>query len=99
MHGSTPQPGEDRSAPLVAGLVFVAGLVLLVYALSASVGRSEGPAAAPAAAAPGSSQPALTVVARPQPAVEAPAKQAPAPRPHRATWSEWTGLYRPLYAS
>jgi hypothetical protein len=101
MHGSAPPPGEDRWAPLVAGLVFVAGLVLLGYALSTSVGRGGGmSAAAPPAPAPATtSQPALSVVAGPQPAVAAPAKQAPAPRPHRATWAEWTRLYRPLYVS
>jgi hypothetical protein len=94
-----PHPGEDRWAPLVAGLVFVAGLVLLVYALTA--GRGGDPAAAPAAAAaaPTAQQPALTVVSGPKPAVEAPANAAPPERPHRATWSEWTGLYRPLYRS
>src|SRR3954453_10529578 len=94
MHGSAPEPGEDRWPPLIAGLVFAAGLALLAYALTAGSGRD---AATPAAAA--AQQPALTVVAGPRPAVEAPAKVAPAPRPHRATWSEWTGLYRPLYAS
>ena len=97
MHGPVPQPAEDRWAPLVAGLVFVAGLVLLVYALSAGSGGREGVAAA--TAAPQAAQPALTVVAGPKPAVEAPAKEAPAARPYRATWSEWTRLFRPLYVS
>jgi hypothetical protein len=97
MHGSTPQPREDRWAPLTAGVVFVAGVVMLVYALSASVGRSSGePAPAQAQTA---AQPALTVVAGPQPAVEQPAQDAPPPRPHRATWAEWTRLYRPLYVT
>jgi hypothetical protein len=99
MHGSTPPPGEDRWAPLIAGLVFVAGLVLLVYALSASVGRSGGAPVAASAAPVTVSQPGLSVVAGPQPAVAAPAEQAPAPRPHRATWAEWTRLFRPLYVS
>jgi hypothetical protein len=104
MHEPTSQPGEDRWGPLVAGLVFAAGLIFLVYALSTAVGRSgDGAALAPqAAAAPAraaAAQPALTVVAGPQPAVEAPAKAAPAPRPRRATWGEWTRLYRPLYLS
>src|SRR5438067_180937 len=94
MHGSTPQPSEDRWTPLVAGLVFVAGVVLLVYALSTSGGPSAG-----AAAASGAWQPGLTVAAGPQPAVENPANGAPAPRPRRATWGEWTRLYRPLYVS
>jgi hypothetical protein len=95
-----PQPGEDRWAPLVAGLVFIAGVVLLVYALSTSAkGGDPVPVAAPADAAPTAQQPALTVVAGPKPAVEEPAEVAPPPRPHRATWSEWTGLYRPLYRS
>jgi hypothetical protein len=95
MPGSTPQPGEDRWAPLIAGLVFAAGVSLLVYALTA--GGARGPAAAPAAPAAG--QPALTVAAGPAPAVAAPAAVAPAPRPRRATWAQWTGLYRPLYRS
>ena len=101
MHGSVPQPREDRWSPLVAGVVFVAGVVLLVYALTSSVRSSDPAAVAPAQAAPGTSakQPALTVVAGPEPAVEKPAKAAPPPRPHRATWAEWTGLYRPLYRS
>src|SRR3954464_12229675 len=94
MHGSAPEPGEDRWPPLIAGLVFGADLALLAYALTAGSGRD---AATPAAAA--AQQPALTVVAGPRPAVEAPAKVAPAPRPHRATWNEWTGLFKPLYAS
>jgi hypothetical protein len=96
MHGSVPQPREDRWSPLVAGMVFVAGVVLLVYALSTSVARSGG---APASAHAAAGQPALSVVAGPQPAVEAPANAAPAPRPRRATWAEWTRLYRPLYVS
>jgi hypothetical protein len=96
MHGSVPQPGEDRWAPRTAGLVFVAGLVLLVYALSAGTGRDS---AVPAAGAAQPGQPALTVVAGPQPAVDAPAGVAPAPRPRRATWAEWTRLFRPLYRS
>jgi hypothetical protein len=94
MHGSTPEPGEDRWPPLIAGLVFAAGLVLLVYALATGSGRNDGVPAATAA-----QQPALTVVAGPKPAVDAPAKAAPAPRPHRATWAEWTGLFKPLYTS
>lgn len=101
-----PQPGEDRWAPLIAGLVFVAGLLLLVYALAAGGGGGDRPVAAvtPANAAQvlqaaPASQPALTVVAGPQPTVEKPAKAAPPERPHRATWAEWTGLYRPLYRS
>jgi hypothetical protein len=97
MHGPVPQPAEDRWAPLVAGLVFVAGLVLLVYALSSGSGGRESVAAA--TAAPQAAQPALTVVAGPKPAVEVPPKEAPADRPHRATWSEWTRLFRPLYVS
>lgn len=96
MHGSTPEPGEDRWPPLVAGLVFVAGLVLLAYALTAGSGRGDG---APARTAAAAGQPALTVVGGPAPAVEAPAQAAPAERPHRATWGEWTRLFRPLYAS
>jgi hypothetical protein len=86
---------------LVAGLVFVAGLALLVYALSTAVGRSAGGAATLAAASPAqvAVQPALTVVAGPAPVVEAPANAAPPPRPRRATWSEWTRLFRPLYVS
>jgi hypothetical protein len=95
MHGSTPEPGEDRWPPLIAGLVFVAGLVLLVYALTAASGRDAGVSSAATVA----QAPALTVVAGPKPAVDAPAKEAPAPRPHRATWTEWTGLFRPLYTS
>ena len=94
-----PHPGEDRWAPLVAGLVFVAGLVLLVYALTAGGGGDPAAAPAAAAAAPTAQQPALTVVSGPKPAVEAPANAAPPERPHRATWAEWTGLYRPLYRS
>src|SRR6478752_7342452 len=96
-----PQPGEDRWAPLIAGLVFVAGLVLLVYALTAGGGGSGSERAVANAGlggqAPQSGQPALTVVAGPQPAVEKPATAAPPERPHRATWAEWTRLYRPLY--
>src|SRR5882724_9863223 len=94
MHGSAPEPGEDRWPPLIAGLVFVAGLVLLAYALTSGSGRD---AAIPAATA--AQEPALTVVGGPQPAVEAPANVAPAPRPRRATWAEWTGLFKPLYTS
>ena len=94
MHGSTPESGEDRWPPLIAGLVFVAGLALLAYALTAGSGRGESAPAAMAAA-----QPPLTVVAGPKPAVEAPAQAAPAARPHRATWAEWTRLFRPLYTS
>jgi hypothetical protein len=102
MHGSTPEPRGDRWAPLVAGVVFVAGVVLLVYALSATVARSGGESTAlVAGAAPAqvAAQPALTVVAGPAPAVAAPAELAPAPRPRRATWAEWTRLFRPLYIS
>jgi len=94
MHGSAPEPNEDRWPPLIAGLVFVAGLALLAYALTSGSGRDAG---LPAAAA--AQQPALTVVAGPKPAVEAPATVAPAERPHRATWAEWTGLFKPLYTS
>ena len=93
MHGSTPEPGEDRWPPLIAGLVFVAGVVLLAYALTAGGGRGEG---VPAASA---EQSGLTVIAGPKPAVEAPANAAPAPRPQRATGAEWTGLFKPLYTS
>jgi hypothetical protein len=92
MPGPVPQPGEERWAPLVAGLVFIAGVVLLVYALSTSA-NGEGRVSV----ASGAMQPALTVVAGPQPAVEEPAQAAPPARPRRATWAEWTGLYRPLY--
>jgi hypothetical protein len=93
MHGSTPQPRDDRWAPLLAGVVFAAGLLLLVYALSTGSGRGTSAADA----APGApSQPALTVAAGPQPVVE---QAAPQPRPRRATWAEWTRLYRPLYRS
>lgn len=106
MQGPLPEPRDDRWAPLGAGLVFVAGVALLVYALSTAVGRSDGTGAvapqavAPlVAAAPAAVQPALTVVAGPQPAVEAPAALAPPPRPRRATWGEWTRLFRPLYVS
>jgi hypothetical protein len=91
-----PQPGEDRWAPLVAGLVFIAGVLLLVYALTTSASNDPAAAVAPAQAAE-TLQPALTVVAGPQPAVEEPAQAAPPDRPHRATWAEWTGLFRPLY--
>jgi hypothetical protein len=94
MPGPVPQPGEERWAPLVAGLVFIAGVVLLVYALSTSVKGGD-----PVSVASGATQPALTVVAGPKPAVEEPAQAAPPARPRRATWSEWTGLYRPLYRS
>jgi hypothetical protein len=101
MHGSTPEPRDW--GPLTAGVIFVAGLILLVYAMSTAVGRSGSPAPAavaqPAAVAPAAVQPALTVVAGPKPVVEAPAKLAPPPRPRRATWAEWTRLYRPLYVS
>jgi hypothetical protein len=92
MHGSTPQPRDDRWAPMLAGVVFVAGLVLLVYALSSGSGRTT----APAADAAGAGQPVLTVAAGPQPVVEA---AQPAQRPQRATWAQWTRLYRPLYRS
>jgi hypothetical protein len=85
MHGSTPQPRDDRWAPLLAGVVFAAGLLLLVYALSAGSGREGAPPA----------QPVLTVAGGPQPVVEA--QGAPPLRPRRATWSQWTHLYRPLY--
>jgi hypothetical protein len=95
MPGPVPQPGEERWAPLVAGIVFVAGVVLLVYALSTSAKGSAGLGGQ----TPQSAQPALTVVAGPTPAVEEPAQTAPPARPRRATWSEWTGLYRPLYRS
>ena len=97
MHGSVPQPRDGRWAPLVAGLVFVAGVALLVYALRA--GAPAGERASVADAATPAGQPALTVVGGPQPAVQAPAQSAPPERPHRATWAEWTGLYRPLYRS
>lgn len=93
MHGSVPQPRDDRWAPMLAGVVFVAGLLLLVFALRSG----SGDAARPAAAAAG--QPALTVAAGPQPLVEAAAQAQPAPRPRRATWSQWTEMYRPLYRS
>src|SRR5437763_3239077 len=82
MHGPHPEPREDRWPALVAGLVFAAGVVLLVYALSSGSGRTGAVPAADAVAPAGALQPALTVVAGPQPAVEAPAKAAPAPRPH-----------------
>src|SRR5947207_15717403 len=98
MHGATPQPRDDRWAPLMAGLVFVAGIVLLVYALSASSGHGGALPATADVAAP-AAQPALTVVAGPKPAVATPANAAPEPRPQRATWAQWTGLYRPLYVS
>jgi hypothetical protein len=94
-----PQPGEDRWAPLIAGLVFVAGLLLLVYALAAGGGGSEPVAAVSQGRAADTFQPALTVVSGPKPTVEKPARAAPPERPHRATWAEWTGLYRPLYRS
>jgi hypothetical protein len=87
MHGSTPQPRDDRWAPLLAGVVFVAGLLLLAYALSSGPGRGTAPAAA---------APALTVAAGPQPLVDA---AQPAARPRRATWAQWTRMYRPLYRS
>jgi hypothetical protein len=96
MHGSAPEPNEDRWPPLIAGLVFVAGLVLLAYALTSGSGRDAG---TPAAAAAAAQQPGLTVVGGPKPAVETPANVAPAARPHRATWAEWTGLFKPLYTS
>jgi hypothetical protein len=91
MPGSTPQPCGDRWAPMLAGTVFVAGLLLLVFALSAGAGRATAPAA-DAAAAP--AQPALKVVAGPQPGAE----RTAAPR-RRATWAQWTRMYRPLYRS
>ena len=37
--GPGPKPDDDRWGPLVAGLAFVAGLVLLEYALTTAVGR------------------------------------------------------------
>jgi hypothetical protein len=94
------EPHDDRWPPLLAGLVFAAGIVLLVYALSASgdAGRRDTPRGE-AALLPQSGQPALTVVAGPEPAVEAPAQDVPAERPRRATWAQWTGMYRPLYRS
>jgi hypothetical protein len=98
MHDPVPQSGEDRWAPLIAGLVFVAGVALLVYALTASGGRGSRVSAADAVT-PAGGQPALTVVGGPQPAVEEPAQQAPAPRPRRATWDQWTHMFRPLYRS
>ena len=85
------EPHEDRWPPLVAGLVFVAGLVLLAYALTTSARSGE--------AAQAVQQPALTVVAGPKPAVDEPATAAAPARPRRATWAEWTSLYRPLYTS
>src|SRR5436190_18725565 len=85
------EPHEDRWPPLVAGLVFVAGLVLLAYALTTSARSGE--------AAQAVQQPALTVVAGPKPAVDQPATAAAPARPRRATWAEWTSLYRPLYTS
>src|SRR5512135_2073675 len=94
MHGSVPQPRDDRWAPMVAGVVFVAGLLLLVYALSSGSGGGAAPAADATA-----SQPGLTVAAGPQPLVEEPAQAQPAPRPRRATWVQWTRMYRPLYRS
>ena len=87
-----PEPGEDRWPPLLAGTVFVAGLLLLAFALTAGSGRGRRPP--PTAAA----QPALTVVAGPKPR-STPERTAPAPRPRRATWAEWTRMYRPLYRS
>jgi hypothetical protein len=90
MPGSTPQPRGDRWAPMLAGTVFVAGLLLLVFALGAGSGRGTAPAADAAAPV----QPALTVVAGPQPAADGIA----APR-RRATWAQWTRMYRPLYRS
>jgi hypothetical protein len=95
MQSPVPQPDHDRWSPLVAGVVFVAGLVLLVYALAAGTKGSD-PVSAEAAP---TTQPALTVVGGPKPTVAGPANVAPPERPHRATWSEWTGLYRPLYRS
>jgi hypothetical protein len=96
MQAPVPQPDQDRWSPLVAGVVFAAGLLLLVYALT--TGAKSDPAGLKGQS-PASGQPALTVVAGPKPAVEAPASAAPPARPHRATWAEWTGLYRPLYRS
>jgi hypothetical protein len=90
MLGSTPQPRDDRWAPLLAGVVFVAGLLLLAYALSSSSGSATAPAADAAR------QPALTVTAGPLPVVQA-TRQVD--RPHRATWAQWTHMYRPLYHS
>jgi hypothetical protein len=90
MLGSTPQPRDDRWAPLLAGVIFVAGLLLLVYALSSGTGRGAAPAADAAA------QPALTLAAGLQPQVEA---AQPAALPRRATWAQWTRMYRPLYRS
>ena len=77
---------------MLAGVVFVAGLLLLVYALSAGSGGTAPPSGA-------ADQPALTVAAGPQPLVEAPAQAQPAQRPRRATWAQWTRMYRPLYRS
>ena len=99
MQAPVPQSGEDRWAPLIAGVVFVAGVVLLVYALTASTSAREPAAPVRFTPAAATGQPALTVVAGPKPAVEEPAQAAPPPRPRRATWAEWTGLYRPLYKS
>jgi hypothetical protein len=90
MLGSTPQPRDDRWAPLLAGVVFVAGLLLLAYALSSGSGSATAPAADAAR------QPALTVTAGPLPVVQA-TRQVD--RPHRATWAQWTHMYRPLYHS
>src|SRR4051812_23078001 len=98
MQAPVPQPDQDRWSPLVAGVVFVAGLALLVYALTTGAKHDPAPAGL-RGQAPASGQPALTVVAGPKPAVDEPASAAPPARPHRATWAEWTGLYRPLYRS
>jgi hypothetical protein len=99
MRAPVPQPDHDRWSPLVAGVVFAAGLVLLVYALTTGAKSGDPAPAGLRGQAPASGQPALTVVAGPKPAVEEPADAAPPARPHRATWDEWTGLYRPLYRS
>src|SRR5690349_16965481 len=98
MQAPVPQPDPDRWSPLIAGVVFAAGLLLLVYALTTGANSDPAPAGL-RGQTPQSGQPALTVVGGPQPAVGAPASVASAPRPRRATWAEWTGLYRPLYRS
>jgi hypothetical protein len=90
MQGSTPQPRDDRWAPLLAGVIFVAGLLLLAYALSSGAGRATAPAGDAAA------QPGLSFAAGLEPQVEA---ARAASRPRRATWAQWTRMYRPLYRS
>ena len=42
MQAPVPQPDQDRWSPLIAGVVFAAGLVLLVYALT--TGAKSDPA-------------------------------------------------------